>query len=131
MSLSEIQPLLDGWRGAERALDGLDPEGPEFAARGEVVRDTREEYLETVRARAGRHRYAAGSRMIQADIADPGEAEEQRAKHRSTPEYHQAVFDVRDRNDRIVIRSWRTTPTPRRRVSPTTSHGASARGPGE
>ena len=104
MSLSEIQLLLDDWRAAERALEGYDPDGAEFAARDEVVRDAREEYLETVRERAGRYRYASGSRTIQADIQDLGEAEERRASSdRHSPEYRQAVLDVHDRNDRIVI----------------------------
>lgn len=104
MALSEIQLLLDEWRAAERALEGYDPDGAEFTARDEVVRDAREEYLESVRERAGRYRYAAGSRTIQADIQDLDEAEERRAtSHRSSPEYRQASLDVRDRNDRIVI----------------------------
>jgi hypothetical protein len=60
MSLSEIQLLLDDWRAAERALEGYDPDGAEFTARDEIVRDAREEFLETVRERAGRYRYASG-----------------------------------------------------------------------
>lgn len=104
MSLSEIQLLLDDWRAAEHALEGYDPDGAEFTARDEVVRDAREEYLETVRERAGRHTYASGSRTIQADIQDLGEAEERLASsHRRSPEYRQAALDVHDRNDRIVI----------------------------
>ncbi len=104
MSLSELQLLLDAWREAERAMDGYDPDGAEFTARDEIAREAREEYLETVLERAGRHRYAAGSRTIQADIQNLGEAEErQESSDRRTPEYRQAVLDVRERNDRIVI----------------------------
>jgi hypothetical protein len=110
VALSEIQLLLDDWRAAERALEGYDPDGAEFTARDEVVRDAREEYLETVRERAGRYRYASGSRTIQADIRDLDEAEERRASSpRSTPEYRQAAMDVRDRNDRIVIQILKDT----------------------
>jgi hypothetical protein len=104
MSLSEIQLLLGAWREAERAREGYDPDGAEFTARDEIARDAREEYLEIVRERAGRHRYAAGFRTIQADIQELDEAEERRASSdRHSPEYRQAALDVHDRNDRIVI----------------------------
>jgi hypothetical protein len=104
MSLSEIRLLLDAWREAEHAMEGYDPDGAEFTARDEVARDAREEYLEIVRERTGRHRYASGFRTIQADIQELGEAEERRASSdRHSPEYRQAALDVRDRNDRIVI----------------------------